>query len=185
MPRTVRRGRITRNNRRARRTNRAPMNRLFMENFPLPCAMSSVVNNFPFSYDKITPTLANSPRTVNLVRLNLEIPPVTTAGIVQLLLIDPVDQSLFPITTGKQMSTTLSTRLNVSIPRRFMRFFSPNSNQNAFILTFRFTSNQTFTINVMAKMFFSLVPDSIITNQGRAEEFDLIDESRLPTVSYT
>jgi hypothetical protein len=157
-----------------RRNRRSTVNTLFVENVVLPCPMSSTINNFPWAYNKITPTLAGSVRAVNLIRLELQIPPVAAAGIFQLLLVDPVDDSIYPVITGKQLSTTNMTRINYSIPRKYMRYQLPNSTQIAFNFTIRYTTNQTFTSNVMAKMVYRLVPDSIAVPPGVSDDFENI-----------
>lgn len=171
--RRLRRRTIIRRPMRPRRANNA----LFMENFPLPVTMSSTNNYFALAYNKITPTLAGSPRAVNLVRVSLQVPPVPVAGIFQLLFVDPVDDQLFPVTRGVQLSTVNPTNVTATAPRRFMRYFPTNSTKSAFVMAFRFTSNQTFTSNVMAKMFFQLVPDTINTVEGMtglASEFEAL-----------
>jgi hypothetical protein len=170
---------------RQRRMRRRPMrvprrrmrmtNTLFIENIVLPCPMSSTINNFPWAYNKITPTLAASIRAVNLIRLELQIPPVTSPGIFQILLVDPVDDTLYPVNIGAQLSLTNTTRVNVRIPSKYLRNALPNSSQVAFNFTFRFPSNQTFTSNVMAKMIYRLVPDTLAVPPGRLDDFETLN----------
>jgi hypothetical protein len=166
--------------RRGRAGVRAFTNPGWMENVMMDCGMSSTVNTFRMTYSKLVPSLASSPRSIRLASVSISIPPVpytVDSATVQIFMVDQVTSQSVPMTTGRVLSTTNPRSVNFRVPRIFERFNQSNSTEIAFILVFRFPTNQTFKsyCRVITKWFVSPDPLTDSTPIRALEELQLDD----------